>query len=55
MLSENNTLNNSNDMNCSECPYKRMFDKMEKDTAWYQEKIDRLEEENRTLRVAGEL
>lgn len=36
------TLNNNSDMNCNECPYKRLFDKMEKDSDWYQAEIDRL-------------
>jgi hypothetical protein len=42
MLQANNTFNNNSDMNCNECPYKRMFDKHEDESAWFRAEIDRL-------------
>jgi hypothetical protein len=47
--SNSDTLNN-NDMNCNNCPFKEMYHKLKQDSEWYQEKIDTLENELRTLR-----
>ena len=50
MLSETNTLNKDNDMNCSECPYKKIVERYEKDLDRYQNEIEYLNEQLQSLR-----
>jgi len=42
MLSGNNTLNNSNDMDCSKCPYQKDIERYQRDLARYEKLIDTL-------------
>jgi hypothetical protein len=54
MISENNTLNNSNDMDCSKCPYKKDIERYQRDLARYEKMIDTLNKQIDSLTAPDE-